>query len=63
MGDQQHVPEKQMIFRLVFAISLFCIGVMLVFGTERFLIAGIAGGVIAVGILKYFLAGGDDNVL
>jgi hypothetical protein len=53
--DQQHVPEKQMIFLLVFNLSLFCVCIMLVFGTARSLIAGTAGGVIAAGILKYIL--------
>lgn len=58
--DQQNVPEKQMIFRLVFNISLFCVDMMLVFGTERSLVSGTAGGVIAAGILMYFAGGNDD---
>jgi hypothetical protein len=53
--DQHHVPEKQMIFRLVFAISRFCVGRKLVLGTERSLVIGIAGGVIAAGILSTLL--------
>jgi hypothetical protein len=53
--DQHHVPEKQMIFRLVFAISRFCVGRKLVLGTERSLVTGIAGGVIAAGILSTLL--------
>jgi tetrahydromethanopterin S-methyltransferase subunit F len=40
-----------MIFRLVLAISGFCVGRKLVLGTERSLVIGIAGGVIAAGIL------------
>jgi len=58
-----HVPEKQMIFRFLCAISVFCVGRKLVLGTERFfLTSGAAGGVIAAGILKY-VAGGDDVAL
>jgi hypothetical protein len=53
--DQHHVPEKQMIFRLVFAISGFCVGRKLVLGTERSLVIGIAGGVIAAGILSLLI--------
>jgi hypothetical protein len=57
-----HVPEKQMIFRFLCAISVFCIGRKLVLGTESsFLASGAAGGVIAAGILKY-AAGSDDVV-
>lgn len=54
-----------MILRLVFSMSLFCVDMMLVFGTERSLVPGIAGGVIAAGILKYFfvLVAKDDDVV
>ena len=44
-----------MIFRLVFTISRFCVGRKLVLGTERSLVIGIAGGVIAAGILSTLL--------
>jgi hypothetical protein len=58
-----HLPEKQMIFRFLCAISVFCVGRKLVLGTESsFLTSGATGGVIAEGILKY-VAGGDDVVL
>ena len=58
-----HVPEKQMIFRFLCAISVSCVGRKLVLGTENsFLTSGAAGGVIAAGILKY-VAGGDDVAL
>lgn len=55
-----HVPEKQMIFRFLCNISGFCVGKKLVLGTESsFVTSGVAGGVIAAGILNY-VSGGDD---
>jgi hypothetical protein len=51
-----------MIFRLVFKISEFGVGIKLNLGTESsFVTSGAAGGVIAAGILKYCAGGGDDD--
>jgi hypothetical protein len=44
-----HVPEKQMIFRLVPRVPF-----IVVLGTDKSLLL-IAGGVIAAGILKYYV--------
>lgn len=54
------VPEKQMIFRLVFNISGFCVAIMLVFGTARPF--KLRGGVIAAGILNIFSGGYNYGV-
>lgn len=49
-----------MIFRFLCNISGFCVGKKLVLGTESsFVTSGVAGGVIAAGILNY-VSGGDD---
>ncbi len=47
--DRHHVPEKQIIFRLVPRVPF-----IVVLGTDKSLLL-IAGGVIAAGILKYYV--------
>jgi hypothetical protein len=44
-----------MIFRFMFVISVLFVGSKLVLGTERSLAIGVAGGVIAAGILSTLL--------
>jgi hypothetical protein len=48
--DQQHIPEKQMIFLFFSNISLLRVAIMLVLGTAKSE-CEVEGGVIAIGIL------------